>query len=354
MRNTNCPSVRFALYCLMLPLPLPLPLLLLHLLLASTAAQAQVSAGPGVWSSQQTRAPDPVNGGNLTGFFYWPASPASLAGKRALVLHGCLQTAAGDVIDKAPNHGFNWQAMADRYGAVILAPNATGNLYGGHCWDYANTSHSRSSGQNSNDVDATKVHYLAFVMDFWNSNNLRISSIAAPPACACPAIDAPRQALPSRCSGFEKRWPSLDGRRHLPHNGDTCRFRCPMTIPSTSELSLLKALWRQHPLSARELHDHIADELGWSYSSTRKTLERMLNKGFVVQQTLHGVQVYEAALEKVGTLAAFAHDFGRRVMEMHTPLPVNMFTGSKLVNDDELAQLDQLLKDWPEDDTGVA
>lgn len=127
-----------------------------------------------------------------------------------------------------------------------------------------------------------------------------------------------------------------------------------MTIPSTSELSLLKALWRQHPLSARELHDHIADELGWSYSSTRKTLERMLNKGFVVQQTLHGVQVYEAALEKVGTLAAFAHDFGRRVMEMHTPLPVNMFTGSKLVNDDELAQLDQLLKDWPEDDTGVA
>jgi predicted transcriptional regulator len=121
-----------------------------------------------------------------------------------------------------------------------------------------------------------------------------------------------------------------------------------MAVPSITELSLLKALWRQHPLSARELHDQVADELGWSYSSTRKTLERMLEKGMVDQQVRHGVQVYEAVLEKVGTLAAFAHDFGKRVMEIDTPLPVNMFTGSKLVDADELAALEQLLQDWPD------
>ena len=122
-----------------------------------------------------------------------------------------------------------------------------------------------------------------------------------------------------------------------------------MSIPSISELSLLKALWRQQPLSAREIHDQIVAELGWSYSSTRKTLERMLEKGMVAQHVSHGVQVYEAVLEKVDTLAAFAHDFGRRVMEIDTPLPVNMFTGSKLVDDNELAQLEQLLQDWPDD-----
>jgi predicted transcriptional regulator len=126
-----------------------------------------------------------------------------------------------------------------------------------------------------------------------------------------------------------------------------------MTIPSISELAILKALWKQWPLSAREIHDQVESELGWSYSSTRKTLERMLEKGSVHQQTRHGVQVYEAALEKVGTLAAFAHDFAKRVMEMDAPLPVNMFTGSKLVDDAELAQLEQLLHDWP-DDKGAA
>jgi BlaI family transcriptional regulator, penicillinase repressor len=122
-----------------------------------------------------------------------------------------------------------------------------------------------------------------------------------------------------------------------------------VAIPSITELTILKCLWKQHPLSAREIHAQVEAELDWSYSSTRKTLERMLDKHYVRQQLLHGVQVYEAALEKVETLAAFAHDFGKRVMEMDAPLPVNMFTGSKLVDDDELAQLEQLLNDWPDD-----
>ncbi|NHZ36291.1 BlaI/MecI/CopY family transcriptional regulator [Massilia sp. CCM 8692] len=123
----------------------------------------------------------------------------------------------------------------------------------------------------------------------------------------------------------------------------------PMAIPSISELIVLKSLWRQQPLSAREIHQQVEAELGWSYSSTRKTLERMLEKGSITQSTLHGVQVYQAVLEKIGTLASFAHDFGKRVMEMDAPLPVTMFTGSKLVDDAELTRLEQLLTDWPDD-----
>jgi len=123
-----------------------------------------------------------------------------------------------------------------------------------------------------------------------------------------------------------------------------------MSVLSISELSLLKALWRQQPLSAREIHDQVVAEMGWSYSSTRKTLERMLEKRMVHQHIRHGVQVYDAALEKVDTLAAFAHDFGKRIMEIDTPLPVTMFTGSKLVDEAELAQLEQLLLDWPDEE----
>jgi len=120
-------------------------------------------------------------------------------------------------------------------------------------------------------------------------------------------------------------------------------------IPSISELSLLKVLWKQQPLSAREIHDAAGDELAWSFSSTRKTLDRMLEKQMVSLQAVHGINVYSARLEKVGTLAAFAHDFGRRVMELEAPLPVAMFTGSKLVDQDELARLEQMLHDWPSD-----
>lgn len=123
-------------------------------------------------------------------------------------------------------------------------------------------------------------------------------------------------------------------------------------IPSVSELTLLKALWKQHPLSAREVHQAAAEELAWSFSSTRKTLDRMLEKQMIAVHAMHGVNVYAPRLDKVSTLAAFAHDFGRRVMEIEAPLPVAMFTGSKLVDQQELDQLEQLLNDWPDDAAG--
>jgi poly(3-hydroxybutyrate) depolymerase len=122
--------------------------LMLLLLLAVPPSLAQVPEGPGAWSSKQTWAADTVNGGNLTGYVYWPSTQPALGGQRALVLvlHGCAQTALGDVLESADDRGYNWKAAADRYGAVILAPDATGNIYNYHCWDYSTPSHSRSAG----------------------------------------------------------------------------------------------------------------------------------------------------------------------------------------------------------------
>lgn len=120
--------------------------------------------------------------------------------------------------------------------------------------------------------------------------------------------------------------------------------------PSITELALLKALWKQAPMSVRELHGKVEAELDWSFSSTRKTLERMLDKEMVSQQSLNGVLVYQPRLDKVATLAAFAHDFACRIMEIDSPLPASMFTGSKLVDERELAELDKLLQDWPAGD----
>jgi poly(3-hydroxybutyrate) depolymerase len=121
------------------------------LILASACVAQAATPGPGAWSAQQSWANDTVNGGQLTGFFYWPAAQPAVAGKRGLVLvlHGCQQTAAGDVINSGTDGGYNWKAMAEQYGAVVIAPNATGNVYANHCWDYASTNHNRSSGHDA-------------------------------------------------------------------------------------------------------------------------------------------------------------------------------------------------------------
>jgi poly(3-hydroxybutyrate) depolymerase len=114
----------------------------------TTTVSGSVTPGPGTWSANQTWAADAQHGGNLQGYFYWPSTAPAIGGKRALVLvlHGCAQTAVDDVINSSSDGGFNWKPMADQYGAVILAPNATGNAGGYHCWDYYGTSHSRTAG----------------------------------------------------------------------------------------------------------------------------------------------------------------------------------------------------------------
>ncbi|MDA4845499.1 BlaI/MecI/CopY family transcriptional regulator [Hoeflea poritis] len=113
--------------------------------------------------------------------------------------------------------------------------------------------------------------------------------------------------------------------------------------PSPSELPLLKALWKNRALSARELHEQIAGELGWSLSSTRKTLERMIEKGLVTVTEQHGVKVYSAGVGKIATLAGLTRQFARSVLEIEGPLPTSSFTGSRILSQAELEELERFL-----------
>jgi BlaI family penicillinase repressor len=114
--------------------------------------------------------------------------------------------------------------------------------------------------------------------------------------------------------------------------------------PSNAELELLKALWRQGVCSAREVHNGAAGALDWSYSSTRKTLERMVDKGLVADTVEHGLNMYRAKVGKVATLAALSTDFARRVLEIDGALPAQAFADSRLLSEQELQQLDALLR----------
>ena len=114
--------------------------------------------------------------------------------------------------------------------------------------------------------------------------------------------------------------------------------------PSNAELEMLTCLWRHSACSARELHNSVVPTLDWSYSSTRKTLERMVDKGLVAEDSVHGLNVYRAKVGKVATLAALSADFARRVLEIDGPMPVQAFADSRLLDEDEIEQLEALLR----------
>ncbi|WP_430456706.1 BlaI/MecI/CopY family transcriptional regulator [Rheinheimera sp.] len=114
--------------------------------------------------------------------------------------------------------------------------------------------------------------------------------------------------------------------------------------PTAPELEILKLLWQLQPQTGRELHDQLADVLGWSYSSTRKTLERMVDKGLLAAELQGNQNSYSAQVTKVATLAALAQDFASRVLELKQPMPLAMFADSRLLTADDLQALEQQLQ----------
>ena len=115
--------------------------------------------------------------------------------------------------------------------------------------------------------------------------------------------------------------------------------------PSSTELVILKHLWAKGPQSVGEIHRAVSVELGWSRSSSRKTIERMVEKGMLTQSAQHGLNIYTAKAKKLPTLAGLIQNFASDVLGMDGPLPVSNLVKSNLLSKDELAELEALLKD---------
>ena len=128
------------------------------------------------------------------------------------------------------------------------------------------------------------------------------------------------------------------------------------TAPSKAELSVLKQLWRAGAQSARQVQTAVGDGLGWSHSTTRTHLLRMIDKGLVAKDYAEGVTVYAARAEKVSIMSRMIRDFADRVLELDEPLPSTAFAQSRLFSEEEAEALGRLLAEAPDevgDDDGV-
>lgn len=116
-------------------------------------------------------------------------------------------------------------------------------------------------------------------------------------------------------------------------------------LPTPVELEFLRSLWREGRLSARELHDQTVEVTLWSFSSTRKTLERMLEKGLIGVADLHGVRVYRARARKLSTLKAMLRDFAGRVLGGAAAAPLAQFASNDFLSKEEIDELRRMLEE---------
>lgn len=111
---------------------------------------------------------------------------------------------------------------------------------------------------------------------------------------------------------------------------------------SNTELEILKVFWRDGQLSAREAHQRLGATLDWSPSTSRTMLERMRAKGLLSRREVHGMAVYAHVHPKVQILGGLMRRMSA-LLEVRGALPVAAFSGSELLDEADIAALEEAL-----------
>jgi BlaI family transcriptional regulator, penicillinase repressor len=122
-----------------------------------------------------------------------------------------------------------------------------------------------------------------------------------------------------------------------------------MPEPSDLELEVLKAFWRGGAGGAHGAQGLLSPELGWSASTTRTVLERMVAKGLLHRRSVHGLAVYEAKTGKVDVIGGVLNRL-RGLLEIDGRLPASAFAGSQILSAKELEELEAVLNAKTEDE----
>ncbi len=109
------------------------------------------------------------------------------------------------------------------------------------------------------------------------------------------------------------------------------------------ELGIMKVLWKEGRLSARELHGLLGSEFDWAYSTTRTTIERMVKKGLLEKNAFHGIHLYQPVISRAQGLARLVRDFAKNVLEVNPTPVVSLFADAGKLDEGDLAELRDLL-----------
>jgi BlaI family transcriptional regulator, penicillinase repressor len=119
--------------------------------------------------------------------------------------------------------------------------------------------------------------------------------------------------------------------------------RRPSAQPTKVELEILHLLWQHGPCALGAIHDAVSARSDRAYSTTRKMIQVMRDKGLVVCDESRP-QLYSAATSKEETQLGLLEDLADRVFEGSTKKLVMSLLSSERVTADEVREMERLLQ----------
>ncbi len=116
--------------------------------------------------------------------------------------------------------------------------------------------------------------------------------------------------------------------------------------PTEAELTILRALWREHPASIREVMERINEErtLPWAYTTVLKFMQIMFEKGLVTRDDKERTHRFSPAVPAEQTRQQLLGDMLDRVFDGSLSRLVLQALGNHKVSKQEAAEIKKLLE----------
>lgn len=119
--------------------------------------------------------------------------------------------------------------------------------------------------------------------------------------------------------------------------------------PSEAELEILQILWKDQPLTVREIHELISQTKAVGYTTVLKQMQRMeAEKGLLTRYKEGKVHYYSAIIQKSEVQTSSLNRFVDAVFNGSTSDLIMHALGNQSTSKEELAELEKWLKEQKE------
>ena len=113
--------------------------------------------------------------------------------------------------------------------------------------------------------------------------------------------------------------------------------------PTESELEVLSLLWKNGPMTVREVHDNIRQEREIGYTTTLKIMQIMFDKGLLDRKKMGKTHIYSERVDQVKTQKGLVSRMIKNVFQGSSKDLVMQALGNAKPSKEELDEIRKFL-----------
>jgi BlaI family penicillinase repressor len=113
---------------------------------------------------------------------------------------------------------------------------------------------------------------------------------------------------------------------------------------TTGEWKIIRAVWENEPCAAPTIQEILENETGWSYSTVKTMMDRMVDKSLLVTQRIRNLILYSSAITKKEAQKGEIMRAVRRAFDGAMTPMMQFLLENHSLSVNEVAQLEEILR----------